>query len=144
YDRSFEVTRITRRVFAAGGLALALSVATTLGVPRVAEPSPGPDGTSVDEYDETRAGLGGAELSSSSMTTGDDETSSDNECESMSSDEEADAIAPSPISEPFLEPYFPFLNDEAIDASLSVGDTTHGLVVNAQPLQESEACQILP
>jgi penicillin-insensitive murein endopeptidase len=44
----------------------------------------------------------------------------------------------------FVEPYFPFLDDESTEGSVSVGDTTHGYVVNAKPLTESEAVGILP
>ncbi len=45
---------------------------------------------------------------------------------------------------PFQEPYFPFLDDEDASASVSVGDTTHGWLVNAKRLREGEACAILP
>src|SRR6185295_2066931 len=37
----------------------------------------------------------------------------------------------------FHEPYFPFLDDEDPTASVSVGDTSHGYVVNAKLLVES-------
>jgi murein endopeptidase len=57
-------------------------------------------------------------------------------------DPTAVALAPPPPA--WQEPYFPFLDDEAADASVSIGDTTHGYVVNARPLPEGATYAILP
>jgi HEAT repeat protein/murein endopeptidase len=44
----------------------------------------------------------------------------------------------------FEEPYFPFMPGEDPRSSLSVGDTSHGFLVNAVPIDESAALGILP
>lgn len=52
---------------------------------------------------------------------------------------------PAPPEAPeFEEPYYPFLADEDASQSVSVGDTSHGWIVNANPLRESERLGILP
>lgn len=45
---------------------------------------------------------------------------------------------------PWREPYFPFLDDETPVGSVSVGDTSHGYVVNARQLPVGEAWGVLP
>lgn len=57
-------------------------------------------------------------------------------------DSTAAALPPPPPA--WQEPFFPFLDDEPADASVSVGETTHGYVVNAIPLPESETYAVLP
>jgi murein endopeptidase len=62
----------------------------------------------------------------------------------------ADALPP-PI-EPHIvydssdkqEPYFPFLRAEDPKASISIGSTTYGYIVNSQQVHESESLKILP
>ncbi|MBW2528432.1 MAG: penicillin-insensitive murein endopeptidase, partial [Deltaproteobacteria bacterium] len=44
----------------------------------------------------------------------------------------------------FVEPYFPFLDDEASSGSVSVGCTSHGHLVNAVALADGEHCATLP
>ena len=49
-----------------------------------------------------------------------------------------------PEAPAFVEPPFPFLDDEDPHASVSVGDTSHGFLVNAAELVEDETVGILP
>ena len=44
---------------------------------------------------------------------------------------------------PFQEPYFPFFDDEPSDRSVSVGTSSHGFVVHARAVEESEALGVL-
>ena len=47
--------------------------------------------------------------------------------------DEAPPARPEPAPS-FREPFFPFLDDEDTSASVSVGDTSHGWIVNAKQL----------
>ncbi|MEZ4299365.1 MAG: penicillin-insensitive murein endopeptidase [Polyangiaceae bacterium] len=47
-------------------------------------------------------------------------------------------------SPPFSERYFPFLEDETEQGSISVGDTSYGYIVNARRVTEGEVVSILP
>ncbi len=49
-----------------------------------------------------------------------------------------------PVEEPPLAPSFPFLPGEPTDRAVSIGDTTHGMVINGASLRESESLKILP
>jgi len=57
---------------------------------------------------------------------------------------EGSAVAAAAPAAPAAEPYFPFLAGEDGTASVSVGDTSHGFVVNAVQVTQSERLGILP
>ncbi len=48
------------------------------------------------------------------------------------------------MEDPPATPSFPFLPGEPTDRAVSIGDTTHGMVVNGASLRESESLKILP
>lgn len=48
-----------------------------------------------------------------------------------------------PSAREWSERYFPFLEDESEQGSISVGDTSHGYLISARKIQESEALGIL-
>src|SRR5438046_995699 len=53
--------------------------------------------------------------------------------------------APVPDAPPpaYVERFFPFLDDEDPSASISVGDTSHGFLINARQLVENDTVGIL-
>ena len=49
-----------------------------------------------------------------------------------------------PIEEPIVQFTFPFLPGEPTDRAISIGDTTHGMLVNGAVVTESASLKILP
>lgn len=58
--------------------------------------------------------------------------------------EEAQPAEAAPAATRWTEPYFPFLADESPLASVSVGDTSGGRLINGRALEETPACGVLP